>query len=722
MVAIQQAYEELIAHLPFKWFKETRLTQAGPFHGLLMGLATAIASARGSIEAAREQAIPTTSSDVWLSLHLLGIGLERGADESDERALQRYQFEFSHTRNTREGLLRVLEFYSGLTSPQVRLETDFALNRFGALRAVLDAPEIDWESVSFDWLDRLRSHHIANGIQVSVDIELRCLRSIPFLAVDFLTPFPMGWPQLGPLYECPSFIDDKRLAVSRNQVAFISPSTWNEQAVRLSEIFNQVRTDGNPGAQYLYLKEGCEEGSECSPYICIDYLPETVSAETLQNSDRPFEIAGFDFYDTFPRCGAQTIIREQEVTIEIQGQEPTETFPASPQREDVTPDPNVLTDHVLIPEANSITTGVPGGKFSSVQIAANTFGRLDQFPYCAETITLPANEEIEIPDTLTLSYQETGETIEGGTEEYWRVKGNYHTIYYPETADVSLPNPADISLDPNPSAVAITFAENPPQIADFYEFEGYWFAYCVDEPRQFELPDTVTLGEVSYIPNVRAGFTRGEIVEFLEVISQEISTAEQSALDILAAGPWELTLGAGDIRWGETSPPGPPPAIAPIRTASPSSIWWINPIDNSKSAQPVVGLDKTALLAIEFLFETSQAEQIRELELSIGHPSPAPTPDLTATEVTEEVDVTPETAVSLGASTDEGEIQKLPVLDIADYRRMNINVAGNFGVIYKVQTKFSADEPISTTTLEAFRTGRSETGDPLRDQDYVVAA
>ena len=720
MVAVQQAYEELLAHLPFKWFKETRLTQAGPFHGLLMGLATAIASTQGSIEAAREQAIPATSSDVWLSLHLLGIGLERGVNESDERALQRYQFEFSHTRNTREGLLRVLEFYSGLSSPQVRLETDFALGRFGALRAVLDAPESDWEAVSFDWLDRLRNQHIANGIQVSVDIELRCLRSIPFPSVSFSTPFPMGWPQLGPLYERPTFIDDKRLATSRNQVAFISPESWNAQSAKLSEIFNQVRTDGNPGAKYQYLKHDCEEGAQCSPYICIDYLPETLDIAVLEDSDRPFTVAGFDFYDTFPRCGAQTIIREQEITIEIQGQEPTETFPASPQQEAVTPDLPILTADISIPEANSLTATTPGGKFNSVQIAANIFGRLDQFPYCAETITLPANEEIEIPDTVTLSFQETT-VVEGGTEEYWRVRGNYHTVYFPSEADVSLPNPAEISLAPSPSAVAITFAENPPQIADFHEFEGYWFAYCADEPQQSKLPDTVTLEDIGYIPNVRTGFTRGEIIEFLEVISQEISTAEQSALDILAGGPWELTLGVGDDRWGEVSPPGLPPAIAPIKTTSPVSMWWINPVDNSKSAQPVLGLDKTALLAIEFLFEMPQVERIRELQLSLGYPSPAPNPDLSAREVTEEVDISLP-SVSLGTSTGEGEIQQFPVLDVADYRRMNIDVVGNFGVIYKVETRFSADETVSTVTLPAFRTGRSETGDPLRDDDYVVVA
>ncbi|MBT9316274.1 hypothetical protein [Leptothoe spongobia] len=728
-----QAYTELFDHLPFKWFKETRLTQSGPFHDLIWALAGAIATARCSIEAARGQAIPSLSSDIWLSLHMLGIGLDRGASETDERGRARYALEFSHTRNTREGLLRIIEFYSGLEQGEFRLETDFAAGQYGALRTVIDAPTKAWPDIDFGWLDTLGQHYVANGIQVSVDIDLKCLRSLRFPVYEYVTPFPMAWGQLGPLYERPAFIDERRLRISRNQLAFMQDSAWASEKALATDRFEITHNQGQPGNQYFYLRGDCEEvNGQCTPYICIDYLPSVVNdADFVSSLARPIRLDGFDYWDTFPRCGAQVQIRQESSTIEINGAPPLDVFSTLPEQENYEISPVSLDEAITLLSADDYSLPTLTIEYSSVLIAGQQFGQLSRFTYCAETIVLPVNEEIEIPDYLTVSFEEYRPVV-AQFESSWHVRGNYHAISLYSLEPVEEVAAADMLLDSvDDSPPGIEFKDTPPLVADFLEYQGYWFVYGADLSTVSQVcDDTTQLVKSGFIPNVNAIFTRGEIAEFLEVIGVTITAQENSALELLGAGPWELKLGIGDARWGDIPPAGTSRITQPIATHYPSSVWWFDPDSGEKSQAPIIGLDGNAYLAVEFLFEFKDTQLIRELELTIGYAPPVflvSLPDPDAVSLPDAMSLPASDSLSLVEPSSEYEIEQFPILDVADYRRMaKVDASGNLGIIYKIAARLSDSneiiDPTEQLLLPAFRAGQSATGDPLRDQDYLIAA
>ena len=221
----EEAFQEFERLLPPKWFKALREKQ-GPLYPFVWGICGAMANLRESIEAAQQQAIPESSEGFWLSLHLLGLGLQRRSSETDAAAFRRYQFEFEQTRNTRSGLLRLIEERSGLTAPNIRIETDFAQGRYGVVRTVIDL-EADWQEVDFSWAEQLLGQYFANGLNPTIDLRLNNLQLTPLLPFRFDTPFWAWHGHLGPLWERRSFIDRLRLeALSRNLIAKLPPERW----------------------------------------------------------------------------------------------------------------------------------------------------------------------------------------------------------------------------------------------------------------------------------------------------------------------------------------------------------------------------------------------------------------------------------------------------------------------------------------------------------------
>lgn len=332
-----ELYQEFERHLPARWFKQLA-NQDGALYPLVWGLCGAMATCRESIEAARGQAIALESEGFWLSLHLLGLGLTRRGGETDEQARTRYRFEFSQTRNTRQGLLQQLEAHSGLTPPEVRLETAFAKGLRGELTLVVDT-EQSWVDLEWWWLRTFFTEWVANGLSAKASLNTGGLRTVAFRPWDFYTRFPTGPDLLRPFWERPAFLNELRIfefeqqfqartqvnldqnfifsststyslpaadswslpiniapftlvpsaltdnPVSRNVLGFVCVENWDIEALRIAEIWRALAATQQPGRAFIYLGD-----DESCQTLEISGLP--LPAPPFPEDD-PVEILGY---------------------------------------------------------------------------------------------------------------------------------------------------------------------------------------------------------------------------------------------------------------------------------------------------------------------------------------------------------------------------------------------------------------------------------------------
>jgi hypothetical protein len=338
----QELYQEFERHVPATWFRKLS-RQEGSLYPLVWGLCGALAGVRESIEAARGQALPIESEGFWLSLHLLGLGLTRRSGESDAAGRNRYKFEFSPTRNTRDGLRRQLEAHTGLSADQIQLETNFSGGRYGELSLVIEAPA-PWTDIDWWWLKPFFDEWVANGLSRKATISLDGLRTFALRPWDFYTRFPMGADLLEPFWNRPAFLSELRIfefnrqvearsrvtglegtwrpgtsannyqlpsanayllpvvitpipllpsaltdiPVSRNVLGFICVDDWAVEALRIAEIWRNLTTTQQPGRAFLFLGDaalGCQ--ALVVPVVEVAAIP-----LPFPNSE-PLEIAGF---------------------------------------------------------------------------------------------------------------------------------------------------------------------------------------------------------------------------------------------------------------------------------------------------------------------------------------------------------------------------------------------------------------------------------------------
>lgn len=300
-------YQELLRHLPPRWFQQTRATRSGVVHDLLWAIAGELQNLQAVIAAAQRASIPVTSYGFWLSLHLLGIGLQRRAQETDAKAIARYINEFSPSRNTIAGLRRSLAVYD----VAARIETDFAQQRFGELRVILDDIQIDWTQWRSDWVALLREHWISNGIWVGIHLNLPCLKIRPLPVFGFDTSFFHF--RHAPFWESPAFADDPlRHPRSVHSFFAVTPTEWALHAPRL----RQMHRDFEAVGRWVYLASQC-------PYYELG-IGRQATLVYPPHEFPPFRVDGFDFYDVFPREGGQWRwgTGEEEDSINIQGNFP----------------------------------------------------------------------------------------------------------------------------------------------------------------------------------------------------------------------------------------------------------------------------------------------------------------------------------------------------------------------------------------------------------------
>ncbi len=289
----QQAFEVLRQNLPGQWFQSV-CTPESQIYPLLRGVALALAHYRYSQEQALDASIPNTSEGAWLSLHLQSIGLQRRSGETDPNARLRYAQEFAQTKNTRSGLQRAIETLTGLESPQIRLENDRGLDRFGEFRVVIDAKTIPWDEVDIGFLGEFLRNFVSNGIVPSIRSELQCLLYQDLGHWRFSDGFP-PFNLFGPIWQRRNFISEFSLFNSRNLIAQMSAAEWATSRDRLEGIFQNGRLD-SPGAFFLYLSD---EG-EC-PYLNANYsiaLTPGDAENAVPQID--FIVDGFRFSDQLP--------------------------------------------------------------------------------------------------------------------------------------------------------------------------------------------------------------------------------------------------------------------------------------------------------------------------------------------------------------------------------------------------------------------------------------
>lgn len=326
----REAFQELERHLPGTWFKQLHREQ-GPLYPVLWAIAGALAGTREAIASARDQAIPQTSEGFWLSLHLLSLGLTRRSAETDAQARTRYRFEFSQSRNTREGLLLALTTYSGLSVGQVRLDTNFADDAYGELSLVIDTPA-SWSNLQWWWLEALFTQWIANGINSKATIKSTGLETLALPPWDFYTRFPTSDEWLAPFWERPAFINELRLLetireitersnyslgisyllpvanaysvataaayelpiaigeiaqvpsalsdrpVSRNVLGFACLPNWDDHSLRMAEIWRNLSYTQQPGELFVFLGEinNCNQ-------LLVDSYPTIIPYEIGQS-------------------------------------------------------------------------------------------------------------------------------------------------------------------------------------------------------------------------------------------------------------------------------------------------------------------------------------------------------------------------------------------------------------------------------------------------------
>jgi|GEM_PF-5402384 len=289
------AKKQIISTLPRNWFHGIERGDS-PLLPLLDGLALALAHVRYSTEQARDASIPMRSEGVWLTLHLLGIGQERALSDSVDYSRDVYRWQFKPSRNTRDGQLAALERFLGLTPPEIRLEMDRALGRLGEFRLVVDTQR-HWETFDFRFVEPFINDYVSNGIIPSLDLSLQCLLYQGLPAYQFSTQFPMGFEQLGPIWERPAFVQPIRLSFARSLFAQVKASEWRLERDRLLALLDAGASTA-PAAAFIYLSDR----NPC-PYLLADYtLAFEEDPESLFPS-RPFGIDGYKFSDQFPIIG-----------------------------------------------------------------------------------------------------------------------------------------------------------------------------------------------------------------------------------------------------------------------------------------------------------------------------------------------------------------------------------------------------------------------------------
>jgi hypothetical protein len=375
---------------------------------MLQGLASALMYLHVSTDAAIDNAIPMTAEGIWLTLHLLSIGLERGADQPDESARKDYQFEFLPTRNTYDGMLRWLSYKSGLEPPTLRLESDYGAGRYGQVRVVVDDENLDWDSIQFGWVGSLVGRIIANGIIPGVDVRLHCLQQSPLLPWTFADQLPAyGSPVLGPLWERRSFTDALRLDESRSLFAQVTGEEWKQDRSRLRRLHSESTQEGlAPGSIFVYLTDY----KEC-PYLLADYgIPLEVEQINPRLGLRPWDVDGFKFWDGFPRPPVCHPVPGTDQLLQVQGNYPdvwkfVHGFALNiPER--------VVTEEVGIPE--SVVGNVPTLYTDEYVIESELvlqwtlFSRIGVWP----TLWDPSGggEGVEVETTLLLGNFPTGMT------------------------------------------------------------------------------------------------------------------------------------------------------------------------------------------------------------------------------------------------------------------------------------------------------------------------
>jgi len=288
----KDAQNTLIRHLPSRWHGSLT-TQQGTFPELVRGLGRAFGSLSTQYQAAQKQSIAMLSEGVWLTLHLLSIGLDRKADEPDEISRDRYQWEFRQTRNTRAGMQAWLAKWYGLQAPYLRLETDYSQGKFGQFRIVYDNIDEPWQEVNLSWPGQLLRRFVANGIIPGLNVRVACLLHAPLPPWRYDDQFFESWNLQGPLWERPIFIDDLRLEDARNSFFQVTDTEWRQERAYLRQFHFDARGELAPGAIFVYLTDL----GQC-PYLLVDFdLQESVDLDDLVPFD--FWVDGFRWFDPF---------------------------------------------------------------------------------------------------------------------------------------------------------------------------------------------------------------------------------------------------------------------------------------------------------------------------------------------------------------------------------------------------------------------------------------
>jgi hypothetical protein len=777
-----EIFQEFERLLPAKWFAPLREGE-GPLYPFVWGVCGALADLRASLMAVQQQVLPQQAEGFWLSLHMLGIGLQRTSAETDPQALQRYKFEFQSTRNTRAGLLRYIEAISGLSGGAVRLETDFEAGRYGYVRLVIDSLGTDYQSVGWDWPRRVLAVHIANGLQPAVDVSLRNLIAAPLPPWRFETPFPMGPGQLGPLYDRPALTNELRLIdLSRNHIAWLTPQEWS--LLPLGRIFADTHSAGQPGAQFAYLVDPIDDTPAGSPggrFMEVNYLPPQLLAGEIEFGARAFGVDGFKFDDLFPRDGNQQITEEVTTEIRIYGSDPSLTtqFPGQAEGFPVfrlesgsyTLPP--ASDWVLV--AETFAVGPHRNIPREWVVPGDRFGHLRPFPHNQQWSTTTETVTRQIPDSTQVEFWEPqAPTV--STLEAWRMRGNYWVpTEFLEPVGHTLPLATDYELSelqPEGDRPRFNFDEGTPKVCYFlpdtrttkfiepaghitstaagdfidpagltylepaayrfnqrtqqlpnryFQFGSYSFPSTADPSQTYEVSTPVAPVH-GYIPNVRAPFTRQLIVEWFEVQATLEEPQTPDSLQLMGRGPWTLRLGAGNPGWGMTPPAGISPLQNEFAALDPSSIWWTDEAGVLKDSKPYIDVDGVAYLAVEFLLPKGVQRVLRELELRIGYPQPDPGgADFEVTYSLPEAEAWGEPTAHREPDGHLSEQALNLQLPVLEIvHYRRVALTINADVNFGIVFRIATKlRDPQISNLPAFRTGQSRSGEVLRDRDYV---
>lgn len=111
-------------------------------------------------------------------------------------------------------------------------------------------------------------------------------------------------------------------------------------------------------------------------------------------------------------------------------------------------------------------------------------------------------------------------------------------------------------------------------------------------------------------------FSRLQITGFADTAPPSGLPAHNSPeLTAMRSGPWQLAIGAGDVRWGNFPPQGNNFVSVPT-VLEPASIWWTDEAGDARSPSAIFD-GENVYLAIEYFMSAGQARTIREVELRL---------------------------------------------------------------------------------------------------------